>query len=117
MGFDEAELVARSQDGDLAAFNRIVERYQGQVYNVAARITGNRTSAEDVAQETFTSAYRSIRRFRGLRSRSMSICSIPPSSLPPMRSPPSRKRCPTSWPERSSGRSWLPRRTSARCWC
>ena len=65
MGFDEAELVARSQDGDLAAFNRIVERYQGQVYNVAARITGNRTSAEDVAQETFTSAYRSIRRFRG----------------------------------------------------
>ena len=65
MGFDEAELVARSQDGDLAAFNRIVERYQGRVYNVAARITGNRTSAEDVAQETFTSAYRSIRRFRG----------------------------------------------------
>ncbi len=65
MGLDEAELVARSQDGDLAAFNRIVERYQGLVYNVAARITGNRTSAEDVAQETFTSAYRSIRRFRG----------------------------------------------------
>ena len=65
MGFDEAELVARSQDGDLAAFNRIVEHYEGLVYNVAARITGNRTSAEDVAQETFTSAYRSIRRFRG----------------------------------------------------
>ena len=65
MGLDEADLVARSQDGDLAAFNRIVERYQGLVYNVAARITGNRTSAEDVAQETFTSAYRSIRRFRG----------------------------------------------------
>lgn len=62
---DDAELVARSQEGDLAAFNRIVERYQGHVYNVAARIAGNRTSAEDVVQETFTSAYRSIRRFRG----------------------------------------------------
>ncbi|MCH8206272.1 MAG: sigma-70 family RNA polymerase sigma factor [Chloroflexi bacterium] len=65
MELDDAKLVARSQDGDLAAFNGIVERYQTQVYNVAARILGNRTSAEDVAQETFVSAYKAIGRFRG----------------------------------------------------
>ena len=61
----DAELVIRCQRGDLAAFNLIVERYQSRVFNVAARILGNRASAEDVAQETFVSAYRAIGRFRG----------------------------------------------------
>ena len=65
MELDEAELVRRSQDGDLGAFNSIVERYQGLVLNVAARVVGDRASAEDVTQETFISAYRSIRGFRG----------------------------------------------------
>ena len=65
MELDDAELVARSQDGDLSAFNGIVERYQTQVYNMAARVLGNRTTAEDVAQETFVSAYKAIGRFRG----------------------------------------------------
>lgn len=61
----DAELVIRCQRGDLTAFNLIVERYQSRVFNVAARILGNRASAEDVAQETFVSAYRAIGRFRG----------------------------------------------------
>ena len=50
MELDEAELVRRSQGGDLGAFNGIVERYQGLVFNLSARILGNRPSAEDVAQ-------------------------------------------------------------------
>lgn len=62
---EEAQLVSRSQQGDRLAFNTIVERYQSQVFNVAARILGNRSTAEDVAQETFISAYRAIGSFRG----------------------------------------------------
>ena len=62
---DEAELVSRSQAGDLESFNAIVERYQVQVFNVAARILGNRASAEDIGQETFISAYRAIGGVRG----------------------------------------------------
>ena len=62
---DDAELVTRSQSGDLAAFNTIVERYQGQVFSVAARTLGNPSSAEDVTQETFIAAHRAIRGFRG----------------------------------------------------
>ena len=62
---EEAELVRRSQTGDHGAFNMIVERYQTQVFNVAARIVGNRTTAEDVTQETFISAFKAIRKFRG----------------------------------------------------
>lgn len=62
---EDAKLVSRCQRGDLSAFNMIVERYQSRVFNVAARILGNRASAEDVTQETFISAYRAIARFRG----------------------------------------------------
>lgn len=72
---EDAELALRSGDGDLVAFNTIVQRYQSQVLNLAARILGNRVRAEDVAQETFISAYRAIARFRGgnLRAWLLSI--------------------------------------------
>ncbi len=62
---DDQRLVKRSQEGDLDAFNRLVERYQGQVYGLAFHMLGNRASAEDVTQDSLTSAYRNIRRFRG----------------------------------------------------
>jgi RNA polymerase sigma-70 factor (ECF subfamily) len=65
MQVDDAELVERSRDGDLSAFNQIVQRYQSQVYNLAARILGDRAGAEDIAQETFVSAYKALARFRG----------------------------------------------------
>ena len=65
MCVDDAELVRRSQGGDLDAFNAIVVRYQSQVVNVAARVLGSRAGGEDAAQEAFISAYRGIGRFRG----------------------------------------------------
>lgn len=42
-----------------------MERYQSQALNLAARMLGSRTQAEDVAQETFIAAYRSLGQFRG----------------------------------------------------
>ncbi len=65
MQAEDLELVTRSKNGDLMAFNIIVERYQALVFNVAVRILGNRASAEDVTQEAFVSAYRAIGKFRG----------------------------------------------------
>jgi len=62
---EDSQLVARSREGDLAAFNVIVERYQAQVLSVAWRVVGTRASAEDITQETFISAYRAIGKFRG----------------------------------------------------
>ena len=59
------ELALRSKEGDLQAFNVIVERHQAMVYNAAARILGDLVAAEDVSQETFISSYRAIARFRG----------------------------------------------------
>ena len=65
MEVEDATLVERSRNGDLDAFNQIVRRYQLRVYNLAARILGDRTAAEDVAQDTFVSAYKALARFRG----------------------------------------------------
>ncbi len=61
----EQDLIARSQDGELAAFNDLVELYQATVYNLAYRIVGSAAAAEDATQETFISAFRAIGTFRG----------------------------------------------------
>jgi len=41
-----------------------VERYQGMVYSVAYNVLGNRTDAEDAAQEAFLRCYRKLPQFR-----------------------------------------------------
>lgn len=61
----EADLITRSQKGDVGAFNHLVLAHQEAVYNVALRILSNPTAAEDVTQEAFVSAFQSIRGFRG----------------------------------------------------
>ena len=67
---NEQELIDRSQRGDLGAFNALVERYQGHVYNLALRMLGDESLAADAAQETFLSAFRAIKGFRGGSFRS-----------------------------------------------
>lgn len=68
--FDEMDLIQRSQEGDLAAFNLLVETYQRQVYNLCLRMLGSVEAAEDATQETFLAAYRHIGTFRGTAFRS-----------------------------------------------
>lgn len=62
---DEAEIVRRSQRGEVDAFNHLVERYQQAVFNLAYRTLGNLASAEDIAQETFLAAFQHLRDYRG----------------------------------------------------
>ena len=62
---DEQELISRSKDGDVEAFNLLVEQYQRLVYNLALRMLGNAEAAEDTSQDTFLSAYKAIGKFRG----------------------------------------------------
>ncbi len=62
---DEQALIERSRAGDLDAFNGLVEVYQDQVYSVALRMVRNHATAEDLAQDAFIAAFRSIRQFRG----------------------------------------------------
>lgn len=61
---DEAQLILRSQQGDVSAFNHLVLRYQQTVYNVILRMLGDRDTAADVTQDTFIAALRGISSFR-----------------------------------------------------
>lgn len=57
---EEARWLALAQGGDDEAFGRIVESFQGPVYNLCYQMLGERTEAEDAAQETFWKAYRNL---------------------------------------------------------
>jgi RNA polymerase sigma-70 factor (ECF subfamily) len=58
------EAVQRFVRGEEEAFTQIVRRWERKVYNLAWRMVGNREDAQDIAQETFLSVFRSI---KGLR--------------------------------------------------
>ena len=61
----DQELVARVQNGDKRAFDLLVLKYQNKVLKVISRYVGNPADAQDVAQEAFIKAYRSLAGFRG----------------------------------------------------
>lgn len=62
---EEERTIAEAQRGSIDAFNRLVRAYERQVYNVALRVVGNADLAEDVTQDTFLLAYKSLHQFRG----------------------------------------------------
>lgn len=57
MNPDEPTWIAQARQGNQAAFSNIVEVYQKPIYNLCHRMLGDRTEAEDAAQETFIRAY------------------------------------------------------------
>jgi RNA polymerase sigma-70 factor (ECF subfamily) len=61
---EERELVLRAQRGDERAFATLVRAHEQTAFRLAYVITGNAADAEDAAQEAFTKAWRSLRRFR-----------------------------------------------------
>lgn len=62
---DDREDIAACQRGEREAFDRLVERYQRDVYRLCYRYVNNHHDANDMAQEVFLRAYRAIARFRG----------------------------------------------------
>lgn len=60
---DDEELVAATLRGDPRAFDELLERYQGKIYNLALRVTGNPEDAMDAAQAAFLKVYENLRRF------------------------------------------------------
>ena len=53
----------RQRDG--IAFRELVDNYSPRIYNLALKMLGDRDLADDILQETFVNAYRSIDRFEG----------------------------------------------------
>ena len=62
---EDREAVEACQGGEREAFDRLVERYQRDVYRLCYRYVNNHEDANDMAQEVFIKAYRALGRFRG----------------------------------------------------
>jgi RNA polymerase sigma-70 factor, ECF subfamily len=75
-GRDETFLLARARQGELPAFEEIVKRHQRRVYGVALRIVRSHAVADDVAQEAFLRAWRSLDRFELGRPFAPWVCRI-----------------------------------------
>lgn len=67
---DDPIFIERLQAGDQAAFAELVEAHSPPIYYLALRMLGDETEAEDVLQDTFLSAFKSIDSFEGRASLS-----------------------------------------------
>ena len=56
-------LAERSKEGCLDSFEQLVARYEDHIFNFLRQFTGNHHDAEDLTQETFVKAYRSLPRY------------------------------------------------------
>ena len=63
-----AELVTRACRGDMGAFEDLYRQHVGRVYGLCLRMTGHPESAEDLTQDTFVSAWRSLPGYEGRSS-------------------------------------------------
>jgi len=62
---DDQLLVQQFLEGDVAAFEELVSRYENKVYRLAIKLTRNETLAEEVLQEVFLRVYEKLHTFRG----------------------------------------------------
>jgi RNA polymerase sigma-70 factor (ECF subfamily) len=60
----DSDLVLRACRGDTDAFADLVDRYQDYIYNAVVHMVGPSADAEDLAQEAFLKAFRSLKGFR-----------------------------------------------------
>jgi RNA polymerase sigma factor (sigma-70 family) len=61
----DKEIIKRVLAGDQAAFALLVQRFQSYVFTLVLRFTDNREDAEEISQDVFVKAYRSLADFRG----------------------------------------------------
>lgn len=60
---NEAEIIEQAKSGNQLAFRALVESFQGFVYSIAYRFTGNASEAEDLMQETFIRCWKNLDRY------------------------------------------------------
>ena len=64
-GLNDNEIISKVLSGDQQAYAGLVNRYQNYVFTLSLRFTKNREDAEEVSQDIFIKAYRSLADFRG----------------------------------------------------
>jgi len=61
---DDLDLVHASKNGDVAAFEQLVKRYDRKLLRIAQSVTHNREDSQDAVQEAFLKAYQNLATFR-----------------------------------------------------
>ena len=61
----DQELIQRCQRGDQESFGILYDRYERAVYRFVYHVVGNADEADDIKQDTFVKAYRTLPGFRG----------------------------------------------------
>ncbi len=61
----DIKLVAACQDADRRALRQVFELYKGRIFALCRRMSGNPEDAEDLTQDVFISAFRSVGAFKG----------------------------------------------------
>src|ERR1022692_2179014 len=61
---DDLDLVHASKNGDIAAFEQLVKRYDRKLFRIAQSITHNMEDAQDAVQEAFFKAFQNLEQFR-----------------------------------------------------
>jgi RNA polymerase sigma factor (sigma-70 family) len=64
-GLNDSEIISKVLSGDHQAYAGLVNRYQNYVFTLVLRMVKSREDAEEVAQDVFIKAYRSLSSFRG----------------------------------------------------
>lgn len=76
MNSEEQVWLERAMEGDKEAFGKIIEAYQGPVFNLAYRMLSNANEAEEAAQEAFIRAYTRLDSYNPERKFSTWLLSI-----------------------------------------
>lgn len=61
---NDIELISQVLAGNVREFARLVDKYKNLAYTLAFRVVNNREDAEEVMQDAFVKAYRSLKDFR-----------------------------------------------------
>ena len=68
MNDKDSQIIEAVRAGDIQAYGILVRKYQGLLFNLAFRMTGNVEDAEDMTQSTFIKIYEKLSTFDGKRS-------------------------------------------------
>ncbi len=61
---EDSQLILKFIDGDVQAFNVLVNRWQNRIYNFVFKVLGKREDAKDVTQKTFIKVYKNLRKLK-----------------------------------------------------
>lgn len=61
---EDSRLILKFIDGDVQAFNVLVNRWQNRIFNFVFKVLGRREDAKDVTQKTFIKVYKNLRKLK-----------------------------------------------------